>query len=90
VRLKIGDAVPADSVAVSDSKTPKTTGGHPAQQVDPVYPADALPSGIEGDVEAVLVVNKAGIAEQVLISNGDPLLASAVVSALEHWRYSAF
>jgi hypothetical protein len=90
VRLKIGDAVPADSVALSGSKTPKTTGGHLGQQVDPVYPADALRSGIEGDVDAVLVVNKAGIVEQVLISNGDPLLATAAVSALEHWRYSAF
>lgn len=90
VTVEVGDPVPSDSANSTGNKTLTTTGGHLKMQVNPIYPAHALRDGIEGAVNAVLLVNEAGVVEEVRISSGDPLLASPVVSALGHWRYSTF
>jgi TonB family protein len=90
VDVEVGDPVLTDSANVSGRRKLITTGGKLKRQVSPIYPADALKNGVEGTVNVLLLVNERGLVEDVRISNGDPLLASAVISALGHWRYSTF
>jgi outer membrane biosynthesis protein TonB len=90
VSMNIGDPVPSDSVSSRNERIPRITGGNLRTRVNPVYPDIALRNGLEGDVTGVVAVDEAGVVNEVRTSSGDHELATAVASALGHWRYSPF
>ena len=59
-------------------------------EVEPVYPANALTSGIEGYVEVQFTVSSAGIVSdtEVLDSSPTGVFEQAALSALNRWRYT--
>ncbi len=59
-------------------------------QTPPSYPAPAQEAGLQGDVEAELMIDTQGLVEEVRIVRGSPLLAQEVMQAASHWRYSPF
>lgn len=53
----------------------------------PKYPMLALQARIEGDVQIDAVIDKDGNVVQERAMNGPPLLISAAVEAVKHWKY---
>jgi periplasmic protein TonB len=53
----------------------------------PKYPLLALQARIEGDVQIDAVIDKNGNVVQERAMNGPPLLISAAVEAVKHWKY---
>jgi hypothetical protein len=51
---------------------------------------DTVPSRGHSDVRLVLRIDSKGFVEEVHVVTGDPLLATALVSAAAHWRYTPF
>ena len=60
------------------------------KQTQPAYPADALRLGIEGPVELMATVSKAGDISAVKILSGDSRLAHAAVEAVKRWKYKPY
>lgn len=73
-----------------DKNHAKIDAGKPIVRSLPEYPAEALRRGIQGEVEALLLINDKGIVENVQVVSGDTLLAGAAVSAMSHWRFGAW
>jgi protein TonB len=55
--------------------------------MDPVYPQDAERQHIEGTVKLHAIVGRDGAVQNVEVTTGPPLLASAALSAVRQWRY---
>ena len=53
----------------------------------PKYPMLALQARIEGDVEIDAVIDKDGNVVQEKVMSGPPLLVSAAMDAVKHWKY---
>ena len=53
----------------------------------PRYPMLALQARIEGDVEIDAVIDKDGNVVQEKVMSGPPLLVSAAMDAVKHWKY---
>jgi protein TonB len=53
----------------------------------PKYPMLALQARIEGDVEIDAVIDKDGNVVQERVMSGPPLLVSAAMDAVKHWKY---
>ena len=53
----------------------------------PKYPMLALQGRIEGDVEIDAVIDKDGNVVQERVMSGPPLLVSAAMDAVKHWKY---
>jgi protein TonB len=68
----------------------RITGGTPIQRPDPVYPKSAIDKGIQGDVNAVMIVTESGVVADIEISSGNAVLAQSAGAALAHWRYTPF
>jgi len=66
------------------------SGGQLRVRIKPDYPAMALREVRQGKVTGTILVNRAGVVEEVKILSGDPVLAAAVQSAVGHWRYAPF
>ena len=58
--------------------------------IEPVYPEEALRLGIRGTVIAELLISKQGLPRKVLIVKGPMLLAAAVDSVLQQWRWKPY
>jgi periplasmic protein TonB len=56
----------------------------------PVYPASAMRMRIEGTVELLATVSKAGDISAVKILTGDPTLARAASDAVKQWKYKPY
>jgi TonB family protein len=61
--------------------------GESISRTDPTYPEDAERQHIDGTIKLRAFVGKDGTVENVEVMSGPPLLASAAVSAVRHWRY---
>jgi TonB family protein len=61
--------------------------GESVSRIDPTYPEEAERQHIDGTVKLRAFVGKDGTVENVEVMSGQPLLASAAVSAVQHWRY---
>ena len=68
----------------------KVSGGQLVHRVEPVYPAQALLSRLEGRVILAAMVMEDGTLSDVKIVEGSPDLAPAAVDAVKHWRYKPF
>jgi len=61
--------------------------GESVSRIDPTYPEEAERQHIEGTVKLRAFVGKDGTVENVQVMSGPPLLASAAMGAVRHWRY---
>jgi TonB family protein len=61
--------------------------GESVSRIDPTYPEEAERQQIDGTIKLRAFVGKDGTVENVEVMSGPPLLASAAVSAVRHWRY---
>jgi len=61
--------------------------GESVSRTDPTYPEEAERQHIDGTIKLRAFVGKDGTVENVEVMSGPPLLASAAVSAVRHWRY---
>jgi TonB family protein len=60
------------------------------QEIDPVYPAYALQSRVQGMVVLDVLINTAGDVASIDLISGHPLLAPAAIDAVKQWRYKPF
>lgn len=60
------------------------------KRVQPAYPATALRMQIEGPVELLATISKAGNITAVKVLSGDPQLARAAVEAVKQWKYKPY
>lgn len=56
-------------------------------RVDPVYPAAALENHIEGPVVLEATISSHGFLRHIRVLSGNPLLANAVLDAVQGWSY---
>jgi TonB family protein len=61
--------------------------GESVFRIDPTYPEEAERQHIDGTIKLRAFVGIDGTVENVEVMSGPPLLASAAVSAVRHWRY---
>jgi TonB family protein len=66
------------------------SGGQLLRPVEPVYPAEALLSRLEGTVILAATVMEDGTTSGVKAIEGSPILVPSAVDAVEHWRYKPF
>jgi protein TonB len=59
-------------------------------RVEPMYPAMAKQTGIQGAVVLDAVVDTTGKVAQVRVVKGNSLLAAAAVQAVRQWRYQPY
>jgi TonB family protein len=78
--------MPAPSAPVSR----KFSGGQLLRRVEPVYPAEALLSRLEGKVILAATVMEDGTVSDVKVIEGSPILVPSAVDAVEHWQYKPF
>lgn len=60
------------------------------KRVQPAYPANALHMQVEGPVELLATISKAGNISAVKVLGGDPQLARAAVEAVKQWKYKPY
>jgi len=62
----------------------------PISTTAPVYPKEALSLCVEGDLKAIFIVQKEGTVSSIKIieSNLPSIFDSAVINALENWRFT--
>ncbi len=60
------------------------------QKVDPIYPAIAVQSKMEGAVVLDMRVDSSGNVEKVVVVSGSPLLARAAMEAVKQWKYTPY
>ena len=80
----------ASAPGLSAPVSQKVSGGRLVHRVEPVYPAQALLSRLEGTVILTAIVMEDGTLSDVKIVEGSPDLAPAAVDAVKHWRYKPF
>jgi len=78
--------LPAPSAPVSR----KISGGQLLHRVEPVYPAEALLSRLEGKVILAATVMEDGTVSDVKVIEGSPILVPSAVDAVAHWQYKPF
>jgi len=83
---------PPPAPAAVASAGPLHVGGevkepHPIFKPQPKYPVLALQGRIEGDVQIDAVIDKDGNVVQEKVMSGPPLLVSAAMDAVKHWKY---
>ena len=68
----------------------KVSGGQLLHSVEPVYPAEALLSRLEGRVILAATVMEDGTVSDVKVIEGSPILVPSAVDAVKHWQYKPF
>ncbi len=72
-------------------REPRVSSGVPEptllHRVDPIYPALARQTGVEGEVVLQAIVNAKGEVTSLRVSRGNTLLAAAAMRAVQKWRY---
>jgi len=63
------------------------TGGELVKKIDPLYPARAEAEHVEGVVKMHITVSEAGSVKEVVVVEGNPLLAEAAKAAVLQWRF---
>jgi len=82
--LASANTLPSVSLATSQGVVPARL----QHRVEPIYPAEAKRTRIEGAVVLRAALDEAGKVKSVAVVNGNPLLATAAVAAVRQWRYS--
>src|SRR5262245_2077714 len=60
------------------------------KMVKPVFPAEAKKKKVFGRVLAEMTIDKEGHPKNIRVTNGDPILAEAVLRALPQWRWKPY
>jgi TonB family protein len=60
------------------------------KEIQPIYPASARQSGIEGAVELLATISKNGDISAVKVLSGEPQLAHAAMEAVKKWKYKPY
>jgi protein TonB len=60
------------------------------KKVQPIYPKNALFMHVEGAVELVATISKAGDITHVTALKGDGQLAKAAIDAVKQWKYKPY
>jgi TonB family protein len=60
------------------------------KMVKPIYPRVAKNNAMAGAVTVELTIDKHGVPRTVRVSKGDPLLAQAVSTAIQQWRWAPY
>ena len=60
------------------------------KKTQPTYPSIALQMRIEGPVDLLATISKAGNITAVKIIHGDPQLARAALEAVKQWKYKPY
>jgi protein TonB len=60
------------------------------RRVSPVYPDQALRSGMQGTVVLQALVSKEGLVEDLKLMGGSLILGEAAVQAVRQWRYQPY
>jgi TonB family protein len=60
------------------------------QTVDPVYPAPALQTHVQGTVILSVVINSSGDVDGVAQITGPPMLVEAATEAVKQWKYRPY
>jgi len=60
------------------------------KMVRPIYPPEAKKEGFAGPVTVELIIDKQGVPRTVRVKKGDPLLAQAVSTAIQQWRWAPY
>jgi protein TonB len=60
------------------------------KKVQPIYPRNALSMRVEGSVELMATVSKAGDITHVKVMSGDSQLAKAATDAVKQWKYKPY
>ncbi len=68
----------------------KISGGQLLRRVEPVYPAEALLSRLEGKVILAATVMEDGTVSDVKVIEGSPVFVPSAVDAVKHWQYKPF
>ncbi len=68
----------------------KFSGGQLLHRVEPVYPAEALLSRLEGKVILAATVMEDGTVSDVKVVEGPPELVPSAMDAVKYWRYEPF
>jgi len=66
------------------------SGGQLVHRVEPVYPAQALLSRLEGTVILAATVMEDGTVRDVKVIEGPPELAQSAADAVKYWRYEPY
>jgi TonB family protein len=93
MRATSTDAVAVRIVAPGAEPEPRIAVGGKVQEanivkkVDPVYPALAKATRIQGHVVLAIVIGKDGSVQEITLVTGHPLLAPAAIEAVKQWTY---
>jgi len=66
-----------------DVREPRRT-----RNVEPIYPADALAAGVQGDVTIEAILDRVGTVRDARVVTGHPLLDEAALGAVRQWLYT--
>lgn len=72
----------------AEAKQQKKTEVKVVQRVEPVYPAEARRTGVEGKVVVAATIETTGEVSHARVVNGHRLLNQAAVDAMKQWRFS--
>ena len=102
----IGMAVPASTppplnLGASSTVTPKpilqtlnisqgVSRGLLIKKVQPIYPQNAMSMHVEGEVDLMATISKAGNITAVKVISGEQLLTRAAVEAVKQWKYKPY
>jgi periplasmic protein TonB len=64
--------------------------GNLIHRVDPVYPAIARTTGVQGTVLVRALISRDGRIEQAQVASGSPLLSPAALEAIRQWKYRPY
>jgi TonB family protein len=70
--------------------SPHVSGGHLVHGIMPKYPKAARHAQLQGSVRLSATITKDGSVKDVIVIEGDPILAAAAAEAVERWRYGPY
>jgi protein TonB len=60
------------------------------KRTDPIYPADALKQGVQGEVVLQVRIGEDGVVHDSGVIRGESRLAHAAEQAVKQWRFSPY
>ena len=60
------------------------------KMVEPIYPGEALCSGIDGTVVVEVLIDKHGVPQAIHALRGNPVLATRAYKAVRQWRWKPY
>jgi protein TonB len=66
------------------------SGGSLERKVQPIYPARARSTGLQGPVVLQAVIDEVGEVQNLRTVSGDAVLARAAIDAVRQWRYQPY